>query len=348
MDRDDVDRVRRFLDADDDEKQEIAEELMEEFGDGDVGMSPLSSLDVGEEPEEVDDEEYINEIVPEIEEATGLEHPDDPVVIEYENGGQMLHDAMEGAVDQQQAMEQMQEGLEELQQDVSGMGTMDTVKRVGYVAKRLGQNALRNTKGLEYMAERVAGITEASIVGGDAPTVAVDDDVSQIAIAKENIQRRAEENDIDPDLLERYVKTHEGIHKTDFYNYPNLNERREELTDEMQGALFASQEDWEDVKDGMQAFMAVVEGHAEYVTNEIYEGEDLEFDRSYDLMDRVKLKALGLEEKMAQYSEGAEFIEHLYDEGGADLANQALEHPPESMDEIYDPEQWMDRVDPDY
>lgn len=341
----DVDRVREFLDADEDEKQEMLEEIM--GGDGD-GPSPVASLDVGEEPDEVEDHVYLNDIVPDIEDATGLEHPDDPVIVEYENGSQMLYDSMQDMIDQEQAMEQMQDGLKELQQDLQGLGTLGTVKRVGSVAKRVGQNALRNTKGLEYMSERVMGVTDAGVVSGDAPTVAVDDDVSQIAIAKGNIERLAEENDIDPDLLERYVKTHEGIHKTDFYNYPNLNEKREELTEEMSGAMFASKAEWDAAQDRVQALMAVTEGHAEYVTNQIFEDEDIEFDRSYDVWDMAKIKALGLDQKMRQYQEGEVFIEHLYEEGGAELANQALEHPPESMDEIRNPDQWMDRVDPSY
>jgi len=63
---------------------------------------------------------------------------------------------------------------------------------------------------------------------------------------------------------------------------------------------------------------------------------------------KLMMKLLGIEAKINQYAAGERFIEHVEKAGGQDLLNQAWSdagHLP-SMDEIRDPQIWVDRVQP--
>lgn len=71
-------------------------------------MLLLDPLDEGEEPEIVEDLEYENTSVPEIEEATGLKHPEEYEIIEYSSGQRLIHDQLSGNLE-----ENIPEDLEE-------------------------------------------------------------------------------------------------------------------------------------------------------------------------------------------------------------------------------------------
>lgn len=90
--------------------------------------------------------------------------------------------------------------------------------------------------------------------------------------------------------------------------------------------------------------MTVLEGHAEFFSNtiaaKILSGFKIQrrdwllrwFDKLYG----------GLPED--PYQTGAKFIEYLYKKGGSSLANLPLEIYPESMEEIKNPEKYIERV----
>lgn len=63
-------------------------------------------------------------------------------------------------------------------------------------------------------------------------------------------------------------------------------------------------------------------------------------------VDGLARRALGLDAKMRQYSDGAMFVRHVVDRAGMDAFNEVWQEPGNlpSRDEIHDPERWMGRV----
>ena len=63
-------------------------------------------------------------------------------------------------------------------------------------------------------------------------------------------------------------------------------------------------------------------------------------------LSRVLQRLIGIEAKLLQYQAGEEFIEVVEDHGGTGLIDRAWERPENlpSMDEIRDPQVWIDRV----
>lgn len=119
--------------------------------------------------------------------------------------------------------------------------------------------------------------------------------------------------------------------------------------------LFASEEQ-KAVLDQIQALMAVVEGHGNYVMDHIgaqviptFPQMRARFDKRKEqtnLMQRVINGALGLEMKMRQYELGQRFCEAVVARGGHEALGalwSAPEHLP-SLDELRMPERWVSRV----
>ena len=107
----------------------------------------------------------------------------------------------------------------------------------------------------------------------------------------------------------------------------------------------------------IQALMSLLEGHSDVVMDEA--GADLvpsapRFrhvlqERRSQVRGPAKViqQLLGLEAKLRQYAEGADFIRHVERQGGRELFSRVWLGPQwlPSIDEIKDPPRWIDRVE---
>ena len=119
--------------------------------------------------------------------------------------------------------------------------------------------------------------------------------------------------------------------------------------------LFATEEQ-RALLDRMQALMAVVEGHGNYVMDAVGERVIPTFRRMRDrfdkrrenthLIQRVINNAIGLEMKLRQYELGQRFCESVVATGGRDALAYLWSSPSNlpSLEELKTPERWVTRV----
>lgn len=119
--------------------------------------------------------------------------------------------------------------------------------------------------------------------------------------------------------------------------------------------LFASQEQRQVLND-IQALMAVVEGHGNFVMDTVGEKVIPSFRQmrhvfqrrrqQQSLMQRVFAQAIGLEMKLRQYELGQAFCEGVAARGGVDALGRLWVHPSHfpSMEELHEPQSWLTRV----
>lgn len=119
--------------------------------------------------------------------------------------------------------------------------------------------------------------------------------------------------------------------------------------------LFASDEQ-RAVLDQVQALMAVVEGHGNFVMDAVGESVIPTFRRmrhvfdkrreQTNLLQRVINTALGLEMKMRQYELGQRFCEAVVEQGGHEALAHLWSDPAHlpSLQELENPERWVTRV----
>ena len=119
--------------------------------------------------------------------------------------------------------------------------------------------------------------------------------------------------------------------------------------------LFASQEQRK-VLDDIQALMAVVEGHGNFVMDTVGEKVIPSFRQmrhvfqrrrqQQSFMQRVFAQAIGLEMKLRQYELGQAFCEGVATRGGVDALSHLWVDPSHfpSMQELRAPESWLTRV----
>lgn len=157
----------------------------------------------------------------------------------------------------------------------------------------------------------------------------------RIIYVPENIQRASENQSMNAEQLERGVKIEEGLHATQKHNHPGIFERKEELSSQLQGP---------EKKDEFLALMSAIEGHALFYTSQIAPGYT-DLDREVDLEDNPGMELLDIEDITTQYESGVEFISELYERGGRKYANLPLQKHPNDMDEINNPEQYLQRVE---
>jgi len=119
--------------------------------------------------------------------------------------------------------------------------------------------------------------------------------------------------------------------------------------------LFASQEQKKVLND-IQALMAVVEGHGNFVMDTVGEKVIPSFRQmrhvfqrrrqQQSLMQRVFAQAIGLEMKLRQYELGQAFCEGVAARGGVDALRHLCVDPSHfpSMEELREPDSWLTRV----
>ncbi len=105
----------------------------------------------------------------------------------------------------------------------------------------------------------------------------------------------------------------------------------------------------------MQGMMALLEGHASYVMNEVAREHVADVDRMRRALaarrranaaERTLQRAIGFDQKIKQYDTGERFVRAIVGRAGMDTLNQvwlAPEHLP-SLEEIAEPERWLARI----
>jgi coenzyme F420 biosynthesis associated uncharacterized protein len=233
-----------------------------------------------------------------------------------------------------------------------------------------------------YVAQRVLGQYEVSLLGGDAPP--------RLLFVAPNLRKAVRELKVDPDPFHRWICAHELTHVYQFQGVEWLREHlggmvRQYLTsvevriDRGAAGGLPSMPDpaklVDAFRDGglaalvqtkeqralmgrMQAAMAVIEGYSEHVMDAIaaeaipgHEGLRTAMDarrRSRSAPERLIEGLLGLDMKMRQYEQGKVFCDAVVAEAGMEALNRVWESP-ESLPtplELERPLEWLTRVGP--
>jgi coenzyme F420 biosynthesis associated uncharacterized protein len=230
-----------------------------------------------------------------------------------------------------------------------------------------------------FLGGRVLGQYEFSVLEPDAP--------ARLLFVAPNLAHAARALDADPDQLLRWVALHETTHALQFGGVPWLREHIAGLVRELLGALEVNPgsllriPDLSDLRalveqvreeglafvavggerravlEGVQAFMALLEGYAEHVMDAV--GADLlsDLDQMRGAMDRrrtersgllrVLERLIGLDMKIRQYQQGKAFCDAVVARGGIAALNRAWTGPealPTSA-ELDDPVGWLARTE---
>jgi coenzyme F420 biosynthesis associated uncharacterized protein len=228
------------------------------------------------------------------------------------------------------------------------------------------------------LAQRVLGQYEFPILDPEAP--------ARLLFVSPNLAVAASALDAEPDELLRWVALHEVTHALQFGGVPWLRPHIASMVRELLGGLqvdpvrLMKLPDTSDFRsivdkiregdlatlivgperraalDAMQAFMAVLEGYAEHVMDEV--GAEIlpnlpelrgamdrrRRDRS-GLM-RIFEKLIGMDMKLRQYELGKKFCDAVARAGGIAALNRVWEGPAQmpTLAELEDPDAWMART----
>ncbi len=207
----------------------------------------------------------------------------------------------------------------------------------------------------------------------------------RLLLVAPNIVQVERELDVDPHDFRLWVCLHEETHRVQFTAVPWLREHlRAEMAEIVGEVRVDPGEVLEDVvrrigdlvagrTDGslldlvsspqqrvvierVTGVMSLLEGHADVVMDDVGPGvipSVAEIRRKFTkrrggvgVLDRLLRRLLGLEQKMAQYRDGAVFVRRVVDKAGMDGFNAVWEEPANlpSKAEIHDPDAWLRRV----
>jgi coenzyme F420 biosynthesis associated uncharacterized protein len=219
------------------------------------------------------------------------------------------------------------------------------------------------------LAQRVLGQYEFPILEPEAP--------ARLLFVSPNLAVAASALDAEPDELLRWVALHEVTHALQFGGVPWLRPHIATMVRELLGGLqvdpvrlmkLPDTSDFRSIVDkiregraalnAMQAFMAVLEGYAEHVMDEV--GAEIlpnlpelrgamdrrRRDRSGLL--RIFEKLIGMDMKLRQYELGKKFCDAVAKAGGIAALNRVWEGPAQmpTLAELEDPDAWMARTGP--
>jgi coenzyme F420 biosynthesis associated uncharacterized protein len=231
-----------------------------------------------------------------------------------------------------------------------------------------------------YLAQRVLGQYELSLLGGDSPP--------RLLMVAPNLDRAAGDLGVDRESFLRWVTIHELVHAIQFESVPwlrgHLGDLLREYLDTVEvridrgaagglpslpdlgefverfreGGLAALVQSGpqREIMDRVQATMAVVEGHAEHLMDALapelvpgHEGlrEAMDARRaSRSAPERILMRLLGMDIKMRQYALGKAFCDAVVEEGGIALLNRVWESPDAlpTLAELDSPAEWVKRA----
>jgi len=231
-----------------------------------------------------------------------------------------------------------------------------------------------------FLAGRVLGQYEFPVLDPDAP--------ARLLFVAPNLGHATTQLDADADRLLRWVALHEITHALQFGGVPWLRPHLAGMVRDLTGALtvdpgqlFAGVPGLDDLKglvdtvredglaaavlgperraqlDGVQAFMAVLEGYAEHVMDAV--GADVIEDlgslraalerRRADRTGLLRLleRVIGMDMKLRQYEQGKRFCDGVVARAGIDGLNRVWQNPLQmpSLAELDDPAGWLERTE---
>jgi coenzyme F420 biosynthesis associated uncharacterized protein len=231
-----------------------------------------------------------------------------------------------------------------------------------------------------FLGGRVLGQYEFSVLEPDAP--------SRLLFVAPNLAHAARALDADTDQLLRWVALHETTHALQFGGVPWLREHIAGLVRELLGALevvnpgsllripdlsdlralveqvreqglafVAVGGERREMLEGVQAFMALLEGYAEHVMDAVGAKALSDLDAMRAAMDRRRTersgllrlleRLIGLDMKIRQYQQGKAFCDGVVARGGIAALNRAWTGP-EALPtpaELDDPVGWLARTE---
>jgi coenzyme F420 biosynthesis associated uncharacterized protein len=230
------------------------------------------------------------------------------------------------------------------------------------------------------LGQRVLGQYEFPILEPEAP--------ARLLFVSPNLAQAAVNLEADSDELLRWVALHEITHALQFGGVPWLRGHIAGVVRELLGGLevdpkqMFSLPDLSDLRglldkaregdittlivgperraalDRMQAFMAVLEGYAEHVMDEVGAQVIPNLPKLRSALDRrrhdrsgllrIFEKLIGMEMKLRQYEQGKRFCDAVAKAGGITALNRVWEGPEQmpTLAELDDPEGWLARTAP--
>ena len=233
-----------------------------------------------------------------------------------------------------------------------------------------------------YVATRVLGQYDLSLLGGDAPP--------RLLFVAPNLRKAVRELEVDPDAFHRWVCAHELTHVFQFQGVPWLREHLSAMVREYlagvevriergaagglpslpnparlvetfrEGGLAALVQTTEQraLMERVQATMAVVEGYSEHVMDSLPDHVIPDRDALRAAMERRRSsrsapalaieRLLGFDIKMRQYERGKRFCDAVVSAAGIEVLDRVWEGPGSlpSTRELEQPAEWVGRVGP--
>jgi uncharacterized protein (DUF2342 family) len=197
------------------------------------------------------------------------------------------------------------------------------------------------------------GFLARNVLGQYDPLLLADGDDHALYFVRPNIVRVAETLGVDYDRFRRWIGFHEVTHAAEFGAAPWLSEHLESQVQLGIDALADGSVDREAFQE-LNATMTVVEGYAELLMDEAFDGEyadlreKLEARRSGGSpLSKLLRRILGLGMKRRQYERGKAFFEGVAAERGVAGASRVWEGPENlpTEGELDDPATWLARIE---
>jgi len=273
------------------------------------------------------DRDYLEaEIAPWIEEDLQLHFPYQCAIVAFDDGEELIREILEDAKRSDHS------------QPTQSSFVTDIIRRLGE-RRMMGLMRSYVNGRVQFQSERT--VANASLDSSSLP-LELPEETELISIVPDNIQRVAEEEEMDYDTLEKYVVCHEAIHKAQASIMGTLDVM--EYLKEKKGYESKPEEVAEEVK----LINSVKEGYADFFTEKFMRAEGhLPPERNHSLRERFWFHFYGLADQLDEYEQGKEFIESLYEEGGIKMVNKALDEPPRSREELNNPQKYLGRLTAD-
>lgn len=155
-----------------------------------------------------------------------------------------------------------------------------------------------------------------------------------ISYVPDNIREAADESGIHPGIIKYGSLMEEAVHAIQAHNYPEVFERKQNLAGNMSES---------ENKEELLALMSAIEGHARFYVDEAMSGYEL-FEEDIELGEDPAFEVIEFDGIIDQYEKGLEFVTELYELEGIGAVDQVLEQPPESVEEVKNPEGYLERV----
>ena len=197
------------------------------------------------------------------------------------------------------------------------------------------------------------GFLANNVLGQYDPLLLADSDDHALYFVHPNIGKVAAMLDVEEPRFRRWIAFHEVSHAAEFGAAPWLADELETHLETAIGALTDGRLDREALA-SLDTTMTAVEGYAELLMDEAFDGEYADLRRKLDEqrsgrgpISRLVRRLLGLGMKRRQYERGKEFFQTVADARGVAGASAVWDRP-ENLPtdaELDDPQRWLARVE---